>query len=190
MEPHPETGRRKHKMTRKTIGRRTFLRTGIATAAVAGQTAPARAADNDDTFVYAVTRTEAEWRARLTETEYFVLREGGTETPESSPLWNNRAVGTYCCRGCDLTLYDSLQKIQIDKGWAFFRHSRPDTMLTSLDLNGGSISDPFARLAASMEVHCRRCGSHLGHIVVLPEVPDKPLHCINGHALDFRPAST
>lgn len=172
-------------MTFTPMRRRTFLSAGVASAAMAGSTRKARALDDGDAFAYEIQRTEEEWRARLDDVEYFVLREGGTEVPKSNPLWNSSDVGTYCCRGCDLTLYDSLQKIQLDKGWVFFRHSRPDTMLTSLDLNGGSMADPFARLAAGMEVHCRRCGSHLGHIVAMPEVPNKPIHCINGAALSF-----
>ena len=174
-------------MTIPRIGRRTFMTSTAAAAAVSSTAGAARAADDGEDFVYEIARSDEEWRDRLSSEEYFVLRERGTETPRSSPLWNSKDVGTYCCKGCELTIYDSLQKIQLEKGWAFFRHSRPATVMTALDLAGGAMSDPFARLGAMMEAHCRRCGSHLGHIVALPEVPNRPIHCINGHALNFQP---
>ena len=171
------------------IGRRTFMSASVASVAVASQTTPVRAADDRDVFQYAITRTEAEWRARLEDIEYFVLRNGGTEAPRTSTLWNNTMTGTYCCKGCDLTVYQSLQKIELDKGWVFFRHSLKNTVLTDLDLGEGAMGDPFAEMQAAMEVHCRRCGSHLGHIVSLPDVPNRPIHCINGFALSFQPAA-
>lgn len=171
------------------IGRRGFLSASVATVVVS-QGAPAHAADaNSDDYVYPVVRTEAEWRDRLDEIEHYVLRSGGTEAPRSSKLWNNTAAGTYCCRGCDLTVYRSLQKIELTKGWAFFRHAEKDTVMTDLDLGEGMAGDPFAEMQAAMEVHCRRCGSHLGHIVALDEVKDRPIHCINGFALSFQPQS-
>ncbi len=175
-------------MNTNNLKRRDFL-AGTAVSAIGLGTQQALAGEASDAFVYEVTRTENEWRERLTETEYFVLREFGTEDQRSSPLWNEKRPGFYCCKGCDLTIYRSLHKIELSKGWAFFRHSYPDTVLTGLDLNGGRMGDPFAEIAAAMEVHCRRCGSHLGHIVNIPEeVPGKPIHCINGHALTFLPA--
>lgn len=176
-------------MTKEMVGRRTFLAGGAATTALAVR--PERAAALDDAgYTYQLVRSDAEWRQRLSPIEHYVLREGGTEARRTSTLWNNTAVGTYCCRGCDLTLYDSLMKIELDMGWVFFRHSRPDTVMTALDLGEGMAGDPFAEMQASMEVHCRRCGSHLGHIVALPDVPDRPIHCINGFALRFEATST
>ncbi|MXQ09269.1 peptide-methionine (R)-S-oxide reductase [Alphaproteobacteria bacterium GH1-50] len=173
---------------RQGIGRRGFM-TGTAAAAVGLGAGAAKAADPGAGFTYEVTRSEAEWRAMLTKDEFHILRMGGTEAPQSSPLWKENRPGTYCCKGCDLTIYRSLHKLKLDKGWAFFRHSYPDTVLTDLDLMGGRMGDPFAEIRAAMEVHCRRCGSHLGHIVSLPEVPDRPIHCINGAALRFEEAS-
>ncbi len=175
-------------MTQMTIGRRRFLAGTAATTALVAQTERATALD-DGAFQYPVMRTDAEWRERLSPIEHYVLREGGTEARRTSELWNNTKVGTYCCRGCDLTLYDSLMKIELDMGWVFFRHSRKDTVMTDLDLGDGMAGDPFAEMRASMEVHCRRCGSHLGHIVALPDVPDRPIHCINGFALRFEETS-
>ncbi|NNE87524.1 MAG: peptide-methionine (R)-S-oxide reductase [Silicimonas sp.] len=171
------------------IGRRGFISASVASVAVASQNRPAVGADGQDAYFYPVMRTDAEWRERLDEIEHYVLRTGGTEAPRSSKLWNNTQAGTYCCRGCDLTVYRSLQKIELTKGWAFFRHSLKDTVMTDLDLGQGMAGDPFAEMQAAMEVHCRRCGSHLGHIVALPEVKDRPIHCINGFALSFQPQS-
>lgn len=175
-------------MTKTTnIGRRGFMSASVASVALAAKVTPAQASDDTDIYQFPFTRTDAEWRERLDEIEHYVLRTGGTEAPHSSTLWNNTATGTYCCKGCDLTLYRSLQKIELDKGWVFFRHSLRDTVLTDLDLGQGMAGDPFAEMEAAMEVHCRRCGSHLGHIVALPDVKDRPIHCINGFALSFQP---
>lgn len=176
-------------MKSKALGRRGFL-CGTAAAAVGAGTAPARAGDDAADFAYQVQRSDAEWRAMLSELEYNVLRGGATEPPRSSPLWVEDRPGEYCCRGCDLTLYKSLTKIRLDKGWVFFRHAFKNAVLTDIDLQGGRMGDPFAELAAGLEVHCRRCGSHLGHIVALPEVPNAPLHCINGAALRFEVTQT
>ena len=175
-------------MARNGFARRDFL-TGTAAAAAGLGTATARAGAAGTAFAYEVTRTDEEWRNRLTDLEYFILRNGGTEGERTSLLWDESRPGTYCCKGCDLRLYRSLHKMTLSKGWAFFRHAYPDTVLTDLDLMGGRMGDPFAELGAALEVHCRRCGSHLGHIVSIPaEVPDRPIHCINGHALTFEPA--
>ncbi|MBT8417222.1 MAG: peptide-methionine (R)-S-oxide reductase [Silicimonas sp.] len=176
-------------MSQYTLGRRGFLG-ATAAAAIGTGTRRATASETGDAFVYQVQRTEEEWRAMLDDAEYAILREAGTEQPHSNPLWNEKRSGTYCCRGCDLTVYRSLHKLDLDKGWAFFRHSFRDTVLTDLDLKGGRMGDPFAELAAGLEVHCRRCGSHLGHIVALPEVPGQPIHCINGTSLRFEAAET
>ncbi|MEO9823685.1 MAG: peptide-methionine (R)-S-oxide reductase [Paracoccaceae bacterium] len=171
------------------IGRRGFMSASVASVAMASQTSVAHAAEDTDIYQYPITRSDDEWRARLEDIEFFVLRKGGTEGPRTSSLWNNTATGTYCCKGCDLTVYRSLHKIELDKGWVFFRHAEKDTVLTDLDLGEGAMGDPFAEMQAAMEVHCRRCGSHLGHIVALPDVPNRPIHCINGFALSFQPGT-
>ena len=175
-------------MTDITIGRRAFLAGSAAISTLAMQTQSAQAGDTD-TFNYEITRTPEEWRVRLSPIEHYVLREGGTEAPRTSPLWNSKEVGTYSCRGCDLTIYDSFQKLELDKGWVFFRHSRADTVMLGVDLGQGEPGDPFAEMRAMMEAHCRRCGSHLGHIVALPDVPNRPIHCINGFSLKFEAKS-
>lgn len=131
--------------------------------------------------VYEVSFTEAEWRERLSEEEFRILRKNGTEKEKSNPLWKEKRPGFYKCKGCDLGLYDSEHKIILKKGWAFFRHSEPDSVLTGIDLftDYGS-----SKKETAIEAHCRRCGSHLGHILY---VKKKILHCINGTSLSFTP---
>jgi peptide-methionine (R)-S-oxide reductase len=93
-------------------------------------------------------------------------------------------AGIYCCRGCDLTLYESRYKVVL-ANYVFFYNAVPDSMLMGIDTvnpyGAGEAAEPGEHL---IEVHCRRCGSHLGHVL---KVLDKALHCINGASLDFRP---
>lgn len=176
-------------MTDTTFDRRAFLG-GTALSALGLAQLPARraaaAGAGDETFTYEVQRSEAEWRAMLTDKEYRILREGDTEIPETSPLWNTFEDGVYCCKGCDLTIYDSVWKAEVDKGWAFFAQSRENAVLMGID---GSPPDGMAdenAPPAMIEAHCRRCGSHLGHILT---VEGRTLHCINGTSLRFSPAA-
>ncbi len=174
-------------MTLPPLNRRGFLggsavsALSVATAAQATASPEPAAAGSED-FTYEVTRTEDEWRARLTEDEYSVMREAKTEPKFSSPFVEEVRDGVYCCKGCDLTLYESLWKVQLDIGWVFFRHSMPNAVLT--DTDGNPYQDGMdLRNIVLMEVHCRRCSSHLGHIV---NPSGDLVHCINGSALTFR----
>lgn len=137
-----------------------------------------------DGFRYEIERSEAEWRELLSEDEYAILREGETEWPTTSPMWNDYSEGAYDCRGCALNLYQSAYRAPVEQGWVFFYHSLPNAVLTDIDTG-----NPYARAEtvrqALIEVHCRRCGSHLGHIVY---VEAQLVHCINGTSLTFRPA--
>ena len=174
-------------MTPNPLGRRAFL--GGSALTVIAMTQHASAGTNDlpsENFGYEVTRSDAEWREMLSNPEYVVLRKGSTELPKSNPLWNHFETGTYHCRGCELTVYDSVWKVPIDKGWAFFSQSRENSILMSIDgpePDGMSSDGP----GAMIEAHCRRCGSHLGHILT---VEGSTLHCINGISLTFNPIST
>jgi len=172
-------------MTTPVFNRRAFL--GATALTALGGALPARAAPGEtDVFVYAVRRSEAEWRARLTPEAFAILRQGGTELPKTSPLWNETAPGVYCCKGCDLPVYDSVWKVPLDKGWAFFRQSRENAILMGID---GTPPDGMGEdggvSRAMIEAHCRRCGSHLGHILT---VEGETLHCINGTSLLFSAA--
>ncbi len=165
-------------------GRRAFL----ASAAFAGATLPmagsARADDAGDDFRFEVTYTDAEWQDRLTPEQYEVLRKGGTEWPRTSPLWNETRAGSYHCQGCELHVYQSEWKVELDKGWVFFAHGQPNAVLMGIDKAANYTMNP-RNARTAIEAHCRRCGSHLGHILI---VDGKLVHCINGTSLDFRPA--
>ncbi len=134
-------------------------------------------------FRFEVERTDAEWREMLSPEEFDILREGGTEFPTTSPFWDDYTPGAFACRGCDLPLYVSEHRAEIEMGFVFFDHSRPNAVLTDIDY-----SDAYGMGAdgesAMIEVHCRRCGSHLGHIVV---VEGALVHCVNGTSLTFAP---
>ena len=150
-----------------------------ATAALAKSTEQAAGGD----FQFEIQRTEEEWRALLSKEEYYILRKGGTELPKSSPLWNETRAGGYACRGCELPVYISKWKAPIDKGWVFFSQSEPNSILMGIDGN-----NPYGKVPPAMiEAHCRRCGSHLGHIL---SVGTATLHCIDGAALLFTPDDT
>lgn len=171
------------------ISRRYFLGTAAASSLTFHSGRLASAQVSDDSFVYEVNRTEEEWRAILSDHEYAILREGETEAQKTSPLWNETRKGHYACKGCDLTIYQGNWKTVIEKGWAFFRHSEPDTVLTGIDGEIDEYGDMANSNGATIEVHCRRCGSHMGHILFVL-VALEQLHCINGTSLTFYPETT
>lgn len=152
------------------MNRRTFT-----LAALAAATAPAALRAQS----FEITRTEAEWRALLTDAQYRVMRNEGTERSGSSPLDKNYAAGTYFCRGCDLALYPSDTKYDSTTGWPSFWDSLPGSIGTKPDRK---------LLSVRTEVHCRRCGSHLGHIFDDGPAPTGKRHCLNGVSLVFRAA--
>lgn len=160
--------------------RRAVLASGaILPAALALGQRAAAAEPASDTYVYEVSRTEAEWRARLDELEYFVMREGGTEPRHQTLYAYESRDGSYRCRGCDLTSFDAKWKVNhVDIGWVFFSQARPNTILTGIDESFEMAGDA----KATIECHCRRCGSHLGHIL---DVRGEVLHCLNGTSLVF-----
>ncbi len=176
-------------MTSTPLTRRRFFAATSAAALTAGTvtkaaTAIDATAPEGEEMVYEVTRTEAEWLEHLDEFSYFIMRKGLTEEPKSSPLWMEFRDGTYHCKGCDLTSYDGKWKIILDKGWVFFDHAQTNAVLTGID---GPVPE-YGQMADSgktvTEVHCRRCGSHLGHLLIINKVMT---HCINGAALNFKP---
>lgn len=170
---------------RHKTSRRTFLGTAAATAIAVPLTAKAHtAAPGSEDITYEVTRTDAEWREMLSEHEHHILRESGTEQRFTSDLWEEEAAGHYHCKGCDLTIYESAQKTVRLIGWVFYHHARPDSVLLGIDEWPALMSEAedMGEPRQVTEVHCRRCGSHLGHLL---QVQDDMLHCINGAALSF-----
>jgi len=155
------------------MNRRYMLTSGLAAAAAIGFGTQKMSASSG---TFEVTRTDDEWRAMLTPEQYKVMRREGTEWAHSSPLDKNYAAGTYHCRGCDLPLYPSKTKFDSGTGWPSFWQSLPNAVQTKAD------NTLFSRRT---EVHCRRCGSHLGHIFDDGPAPTGKRHCLNGVSLKF-----
>ncbi|NNM19510.1 MAG: peptide-methionine (R)-S-oxide reductase MsrB [Croceitalea sp.] len=128
---------------------------------------------------YAVTKTDAEWRASLTDIEYYVLRKAATENAFSSELLNNKEKGTYVCAGCGAELFRSVHKFNSGTGWPSFDRAIEGMVEYDVDYKIG-----YPRT----EEHCARCGGHLGHVFDDgPAATTGKRHCINGVALDFKP---
>lgn len=166
-----------------------FFQAGIVATSSFGwsQVAQDERVAGKDGFDYEVTRTPEDWQKRLSshygDRDYWILRLRQTEVPKSSNLWDEERDGAYHCKGCDLHLYDSNWKVPIDKGYAFFRHCVPNALLTGIDWEGDAGPGQGLDILSTIEVHCRRCGSHMGHIL---QVDGKLLHCINGASLVFK----
>jgi len=159
--------------------RKAVLLASAAALAVAGRMGgrmqPAYAAEQ----VYEVTHTDAEWRKLLTPAQYNILRQQGTEPPFSSPLLNEHRKGVFNCAGCALPLFSSATKFDSGTGWPSFWQPLPHAVLTSEDDSLGMVRT---------EVHCRRCGGHLGHVFADGPPPTGLRYCMDGLALTFTPA--
>jgi len=130
----------------------------------------------DETFE--VTKTEEEWRKQLTPEQYHVMREHGTERPGSCALLVEKRRGTFNCVACGLPLFQSGPKFESGTGWPSFFEPIEGAVATSTDRS---------YFMTRTEVHCRRCGGHLGHVFEDGPPPTGLRYCINGVALDFQP---
>jgi peptide-methionine (R)-S-oxide reductase len=140
-----------------------------------GSPKPALAAET-----FEVTKTDAEWHAVLSDAAYNVLRKEGTEYPGTSPLLNEHRKGIFACAGCDLPVYPSETKFDSGTGWPSFWQEIANAIGRTEDRSLGM---------TRTEVHCRRCGGHLGHVFDDGPPPTGLRHCINGVALSFKPAA-
>ena len=162
-------------MSRRTVGKSVFatMFASLAAPRIATATAPKAA--------FEVTRTPEEWKKLLTAEQFYVLREHGTERAGTSALDKNYAAGMYNCAGCDLAVYSSDTKFDSGTGWPSFWKSLDTAVGTSIDKSF---------FTTRTEVHCRRCGGHLGHIFPDGPQPTGDRHCLNGVALKFIPKTT
>ena len=128
---------------------------------------------------FPVKYSDAEWRKRLTAEQYAILRKKGTEVPGTSPLLKEKRRGTFACAGCANPLYSSTTKYESGTGWPSFWQVLPNATKTSVDFETG-----YPRT----EVHCARCGGHLGHVFNDGPKPTGKRYCMNGDAMVFVPA--
>jgi peptide-methionine (R)-S-oxide reductase len=130
---------------------------------------------------FEVSYSDEEWRQRLTPAQYDVLRQHGTERAGTSPLNQEKRVGTYHCAGCDLPVFSSETKYESGTGWPSFYEPLENAIGTSEDRS---------LFTTRTEVHCRRCGGHLGHVFEDGPPPTGLRYCMNGVAMTFVPAES
>jgi len=162
-----------------TIDRRTFL--GVSGAALCASVAlfvgGREVEAQRETFSFRLT--DAEWRRRLSPQQYAVLRGHATERAGTSPLDHEHRRGIFVCAGCGHPLFSSATKFESGTGWPSFYRPLPRAVGTSTDREFG---------VARTEVHCARCGGHLGHVFPDGPPPTGQRYCMNGVAMTFRPA--
>ncbi|MDP3677380.1 MAG: peptide-methionine (R)-S-oxide reductase MsrB [Novosphingobium sp.] len=159
--------------------RRSFLAwlgtvSALSFASACGAAAPAKA----KTKSFPVTRTDAEWRKLLTPRQYTILRKHGTERPGSSPLNKEQRKGTFVCAADRNPLYSSATKFESGTGWPSFWKPLLGAIGTSIDRS---------LLMERTEVHCAKCGGHLGHVFKDGPKPTGLRYCMNGDAMLFVP---
>ena len=137
---------------------------------------PAEAADEK----FEVMKTDAEWKKQLTPQQYDILRKEGTERPYSSPLNKEKRKGIFACAGCDNQLFSSDTKFESGTGWPSFWQPLPNAVGERKDSTLGMVRT---------EIHCRRCGGHLGHVFDDGPKPTGLRYCMDGFAMIFKPAT-
>ncbi len=128
---------------------------------------------------FAITKTEDEWKNILNPEQFRVLRKHGTERAGTSPLDKNYESGTYVCAGCGQPLFTSETKFNSGTGWPSFYAPIEGAIATSVDKS---------LFMTRIEVHCSRCGGHLGHVFNDGPKPTGQRYCMNGVAMEFKPA--
>ncbi len=167
----------------KTISRRNMIRMGALTIAggLFGLTACHAQSPTATTATrrkrFEVMHSDAEWRERLSPAQYAVLREADTERPYTSPLNAEHRKGTFACAACALPLFSSTTKFESGTGWPSFWAPLPNAVGEDTDTMLGMVRT---------EVHCRRCGGHLGHVFDDGPRPTGLRYCMNGVAMTFK----
>lgn len=151
--------------------RHLLLSVGLAAVGLATQKAAAE--------TFEVVHTDEEWRKLLSPEAYSVLRREGTEYPYTSPLEQEHRKGSFACAGCGQVLFSSETKFDSGTGWpSFYQPIRPEVVGTRID---------GALMMTRTEVHCARCGGHLGHVFEDGPPPTGLRYCMNGVAMTFTP---
>ncbi|MBP6012948.1 MAG: peptide-methionine (R)-S-oxide reductase MsrB [Alphaproteobacteria bacterium] len=163
------------------MNRRSLLGTAAlgGAAAALGAVFGLRVPSAANAKAFEVSKTPEEWRKILTPEQYYVLRDHGTERAGTSPLDHEKRKGTFHCAGCDLALYSSEAKYDSGTGWPSFYQPLANAVGTSIDNSLFSVRT---------EVHCRRCGGHLGHVFTDGPRPTGLRYCMNGVAMKFKPS--
>ncbi len=158
------------------LTKRTFIGSAYAALGAFVVGACTRAADGAPAETFEVSKSSEEWRSVLTPQQYAVLREESTERARSSPLNAEHRRGTFVCAGCALPLYTSETKFESGTGWPSFTAPVHGAVRTKQDRGF---------LGTRTEVHCRRCGGHLGHVFDDGPPPTGMRYCMNGVAMEF-----
>jgi peptide-methionine (R)-S-oxide reductase len=167
------------RMTETMVTKRTFLAGAASLIGGFALGGCGKKSDAATAETFEVTKTPDQWRAILTPAQYAVLREESTERPRSSPLNDEKRRGIYKCAGCALPLFASEAKFESGTGWPSFTAPIKDAVRTKPDRG---------LLGTRTEVHCRRCGGHLGHVFDDGPPPTGQRWCMNGVAMTFTPA--
>jgi peptide-methionine (R)-S-oxide reductase len=172
-------------MDMSTVKRRSLLLGGTALAALAAvpglqwlSGALAGEGEGPVPGTFEVTHTDEEWLKILGDDAFYVMRRQGTERPFTSALLNEHREGTFLCAGCDLPLFDAATKYDSGTGWPSFWQP--------LDNAVGELVDTSLGMTRT-EIHCRRCGGHLGHVFNDGPQPTGLRYCMDGIALKFEP---
>jgi peptide-methionine (R)-S-oxide reductase len=132
----------------------------------------------EDDMAYKVTKSEDEWRRELSDSEYRVLREAGTERAWTGALLDEKRDGVFVCKACGADLFRSTTKFESGSGWpSFFEPISPDAVELRSDVSFGMVRT---------EIRCATCGSHLGHLFDdAPQTPTGDRYCMNSLSLEF-----